>query len=57
MQKPAFDALSNKDEVQQETFNKPWTRQYQLTQQDIDQFKENIKEGYCKGGFGLSPES
>ena len=56
MQKPAFDALSNKDEVQQETFNKPWTRQYQLTQQDIDQFKENIKEGYCKGGFGLSPE-
>lgn len=53
MQKPAFENMDNKDEIQQETFDKPWTKQYQLTQQDVDQFKENIKAGYCTNGFGL----
>lgn len=55
MQKPDFEKMENKDAIQQETFSAPRTREYQLTQEDVDQLKADSEGGYCSQGLILQP--
>lgn len=49
MQKPDFEAMDNKDAVQQKKFNTPWTKDYTVTQEDLDAVQS------CEKEIALSP--
>jgi hypothetical protein len=47
MEKPAFDDMINKEEVQESNYEKIWEKEYTITQEDVDNFKEMLDENYC----------
>ena len=40
MKKPEFSQMVNGQDIQQAEYNKPWTRKYSLTKEDVKQLKE-----------------
>ena len=49
MKKPDFSQMINGQDIQQAEYNKPWTRKYSLTKEDVKQLKE------CWGPASLVP--
>ena len=49
MKKPDFSQMINGQDIQQAEYNKPWTRKYSLTKEDVKQLKE------CWGSASLVP--
>jgi hypothetical protein len=45
MQKPDFEEMINKDEIQKENYDEPWTTEYTLTQDDVDMLSQSAE--YC----------
>jgi len=46
MQKPDFEEMINKDEIQKEHYDEPWTTEYTLTQDDVDMLSQSAE--YCQ---------
>ena len=49
MEKPDFETMNNKDAVQQEEFTAPWSKDYTVTQEDIDAVQ------FCQREVNLNP--
>ena len=50
MQQPDFEQMDNKDEIQQEMFQKPWGLEYQISQEEINDLTYAKQNDYCKDG-------
>jgi hypothetical protein len=46
MEKPDFEEMINKDEIQKENYDEPWTTEYTLTQDDVDMLSQSAE--YCQ---------
>lgn len=50
MDKPDFAKMNNKDEIQQEMFQKPWELEYQISQEEINDLSYAKQNDYCENG-------
>ena len=53
MQKPDFEEMINKDEIQKENYDEPWTTEYTLTQDDVDMLSQSAE--YCQNWYSIIP--
>ena len=53
MQKPDFEEMINKDEIQKENYDEPWTTEYALTQDDVDMLSQSAE--YCPDWYSIIP--